>query len=141
MASGTSGAAIIGLCGQPKGVAIRYTVDDTIAVAKGDLMQITNPVTATLNETVGNPFAGIAASEKEANDGQVTLGVWTKGIFDLHKDPCNPIAIGDLVSMSGCNLIRTADEADISGGAVVGKALEDAAAGSGEVIAVAVGIY
>jgi len=141
MASGTSGAAIIELCGQPKGCPIRFTVADNTAIAKGDLLQIEDIRTASINTTVGNPFAGIAATEKEANDGQVTLGVWTKGIFDLHKDPDSVISIGDFVAMSGCNLIRTAVEADFSGGNVVGKALEAAATGSGEVIAVAVGIY
>lgn len=138
-------AVIIELCGQPTGVPQRFHVEDAVAVEKGTLMLISgaSAVTRAAKKSAvalsGEPFAGIASTEKVASDGSTTLGLWTKGIFDLTNNASPAITAGALVCVSGANMIRAAVAADLLTGAVVGRALEDMA--GSEVGAVAVGVY
>jgi len=137
-----SGAAIIELMGQPKGVPVRFTVANTLAIEKGDILRLKEPRTASgcLASDVGVPFCGIAAEEKVASDGATSIGVWTKGIFDCVIDTALPA--GSMLRISGCNelgYLAASGIASVSGGEIVGKLLEDSAAG--EVCAVALGIY
>jgi len=134
-----SGATIVSLYGQPAGEPIKFTVADGTAIGKGTLCMITDPRTASAG-TTGAPFAGIAAADKEADDGSVKLALYTKGIFDLYTDPGEAIAIGTLVAMSGANLIRPAVATEVEGGDVVGKALESSTTAA-EQIQVALGTY
>lgn len=153
----TGEAVIVELAGQPKGVPIRYNIADTVAIEKGTLLGISGAavnryadardgefVIATARAAAdSHPFAGIAATEKVANDGQTTIGCWTKGLFDLTAVSKfggeGAIRPGTLVVLSGTNLIRAAIATDVISGAILGKAMEDiAAAGVGQV---AVGVY
>jgi hypothetical protein len=81
--------------------------------------------------------------DKVANDGSTSISCWVDGIFDLTAvltaGAEGPIVAGYLVAMSGANLIRAATVADVLSGAVVGKALESASAGTPEAILVQVG--
>ena len=138
-------AVIVELLGQPKGEPIRFTVANATGIEKGTLMSGAEPRTAVATAGQLDGFVGIAATEKVASDGQTTLGLWTKGIFDLKTvttvGPEGAIGFGDAVVMSGANIIRKATTNETSGAAtfVVGRALETASAG--ETITVAVGIY
>jgi len=152
-------AVCVELCGQPKGVPISYTIPDATAVEKYTLMSVSggaaiiktadkalteNVVTGVKASADPQVFAGIASVEKVANDGSVKLGLYTKGIFDLTACPASglsdiPIATGNLVVLSGANLIRAAKGGDMLSGAIVGKALEPIAASA--VGQVAVGVY
>ena len=131
-------ATIVELMGWPKGMGISYSVEDNAAVEKGTLMQISGSAVkyARASYVSGAKFAGIAASEKVANDGQVKLGLYTCGIFDLWSS--DTIAEGDAVSLSGSNWIRNGVG---TGKNPFGVALEASAAGTAEQIQVAVGIY
>ena len=138
-------AVIVELMGQPKGVPVRFDVQDAQAIEKGTLLEIfgDRSVSGAI-VTNNNAFAGIAAEEKVANDGSTTIGVWTKGIFDLTVTASpdvlfTPIPKGSLVSLSGANMIRRVQATDLSGGRIIGKALETGSAS--EVMQVAVGIY
>ena len=134
-----SGAEIVELLGN-RGEIIDMTVANETAISKGTLMALSDPRTGTANTGNGQPFAGIASADKEITDGAVNLGVHTKGIFDLTVESGSPILAGDWVKMSGANTIaKVILGSDLSKGAVVGKALEDASAD--EVIEVAVGVY
>ena len=148
-------AVIIELLGNPKGEPLRFTCADAIGIEKGTLLRMVDPRTVTAAKLLsvstawGNrPFAGIANSEKVASDGQVTIGVWTKGIFDIKFSGAATLPqVGEAISLSGGNMCGIAHRIlkDISGakfwtsGAIVGRALETG--GAQETIAVAVGMY
>jgi len=136
-------AAIVELLGQPKGCPIRYTVANTGAIPKGSIMQISGDRTITKADTDGQFFAGIAVADKVTNDGSVTLGVWTKGIFDLRTEVGSPAIVeGERVKISGANLIVLADDDSIANAQeVVGVALQPASSATPTTIAVAIGIY
>lgn len=129
-------AVIIELLGN-KGDPIRYTVADGTAIAKGTLMYLSGDRTISAHSAQGQDFAGIAASEKVASDGQTTLAVYTNGIFDL-TDSSATMSLGDMAKLSGtANMIMTADDNTAQQAPeYVGKVLE--AAGASEVVAVRV---
>lgn len=121
------------------GRVIRFTCADGTGIPKGTILKLTDPRTVSASSADGQFFAGIAAEEKVASDGQTTIGVWTEGIFDL-KMTATTVTAGEPVKIGGANLIAAADDDTMENhGEVVGLALETASAS--EVIAVAVGIY
>lgn len=130
-------AVIIELLGNG-GDPVRFTVADGSGIEKGVLLKLTDPRTAIASSADNDPFCGIAAAEKVASDGSVTLAAYTKGIFDL-KDSGSGITCGATVNVGGANLVIASAAADLLTGSVVGRALETASAA--EVIAVAVGVY
>lgn len=129
-------AVIIELLGN-RGDPVRYTVDNTIGVEKGTLMYMSDPRTALASDTTAaRPFAGIAAAEKVANDGATTLALYTNGIFDILSSGAVLFGTGDLVQLSNAANVVQECGGVISGGIVVGQALEDNSAS--EVVAVKV---
>ena len=130
-------AVIIELLGNG-GDPVRFTVADGSGIEKGVLLKLTDPRTAIASSADNDPFCGIAAAEKVASDGSVTLAAYTKGIFDL-KDSGSGITVGATVNVGGANLVIASAAADLLTGSVVGRALETASAA--DVIAVAVGVY
>ena len=132
-------AVIVELLGN-KGEVVDMTTADATAISKGTLLKLSDARMVGLVTGAGDAFAGIAVADKEGSDGATNIGVYTKGIFDLYTSGAAIIA-GELVMMSGANEIGLATAAAISGGAIVGKALETTAAGVEEWIEVAVGVY
>ena len=118
--------------GQP----IRFTVANATTISAAQICKLTDPRTASASTGTGDIFAGISAAEKLANDGSTTLALYTKGIFDMTAAN-GAITLGDVVTSSGANLIRTATEAERQAGKGIGKALETCSAT--EVIRVDVG--
>ena len=116
---------------------MRFTCGNTDAIEKGALLFLVDPNTVSGAALQFRPFAGIAAEEKAASDGATTLGLYKNGKFDLKTG--DAVNAGDLLSLSGSNILRKATAADILSGCVVGKALELAAVD--EVIVVEVGRY
>ena len=119
------------------GDVVRYTVADSPSISKGTLCKLATPNTASAGTGSGEAFAGIASTDKEANDGSTTLGFFTNGIFDIQESGNSGISAGDIVVISGADLIRKATSGDLLTGAAIGKALEDASVD--EVITVKVG--
>lgn len=112
----------------------------TGGIEKGAILVLTDALTASgaLATSSGGVFAGICAREKVANDGN-PVAVYRRGIFDL---TCGAIGVntGELVMSSGANLICPVQTiSDISGGHVIGMALETGSAS--EKINVLVGVY
>lgn len=112
--------------------------DFTVAVDAGipqfTICKLSDPRTAAATSADSDIFAGIAATEKVADNGVTELGLFTTGIFVLKDNGGSGIAVGALVSIGGANLIKAATAAEILTGDVVGKALEAIASGtSGEV--------
>lgn len=122
-------AVIVEKLGEVKGGGVRYTCADANAISKGTLLWFSDPKTisgAAVVLTTAAPAAGIANTAKEASDGQVTLGVDTDGIYDLLHNGGANITAGQLVKLSGQNMIAPITLAvDIVSGLVLGKALED----------------
>lgn len=128
-------AVIIELLGNG-GNPVRYTCADGTGIAKGALLKLTDPRTAIATSADNDPFAGIAAHEKVANDGQTCITAYTCGIFDL-TDSGAGITVGERVSIKAANTIAKVAAIDQLF-SDVGIALETA--GAGEVIAVLIGV-
>jgi hypothetical protein len=111
---------------------IDMTCTDGNAIEKGAILWLEDPLTVSGASVtnVGKPFAGIAAREKIASDGRTRISVYRNGIFDCTAS--GVITAGELVFLSGLNLVsgisRTAasEMSHISGGHVIGVALETA---------------
>lgn len=119
---------------------IDMTVSNTTGIEKGAICILSDPLTAaaSTNGTASGIFAGIMAREKIASDGRTKAPLYRRGIFDLTV--CGTaVGVGQWVSLSGANLIKTATEAEIAAGNGIGIALE--AGDASEVINVMVGGY
>jgi hypothetical protein len=128
-------AVIIELLGNG-GDPVRYTCANGTGIAKGTLLQLADPRTASATSADGDKFIGIAAHEKVANDGSTSIAVYTNGIFGL-KDSGGGVNAGTRVKVNGANLIATADEAGANGESeVVGLVLTNAGAGGTAVVRV-----
>ena len=134
-------AKILTLYGQPKGEPINFTIADGEAVEKGQIMKMSGAYTVAPAEGDNDIIAGIASSEKVANDGSTTIGVWTRGIFDVLVQ--GAVAIGDDITLSGtaaagtaANILKKYTTVDNEKGYVLGKALEEVSATNEDTIAV-----
>ena len=142
-------AVIVELMGQPKGVPVRYTCDNDCAIEKGALLWLTDEKTVSDAAVIAHagtyPFAGIASTEKVASDGSTSIGVWTKGIFDLVVSGQGCVA-GQAVTLSGAyakanSCVGVTEVGDTISGNIVGKALGTVTNATKETVQVAVGIY
>lgn len=106
-----------------EGEVLDFTVADGKNIPKGTICALSDPRTA-LASSGANVFAGIAATEKKANNGQTNLGLYTKGVFEITPVSGAGIVAGDIVKISGTNVIGTASATDLVNGKGLGKALE-----------------
>ncbi len=60
---------------------VMFKCDDSNALAKGALLELTDSMTVVINSGQGVPCAGVAAAEKIANDGVTMIPVYMGGIF------------------------------------------------------------
>ena len=105
----------------------RFAVDDAQTISKGTLCMMKDSVKCSGATLTGEKFAGIAAEQKVANDGNTSIGLFTEGRFSITNSN-GTILTGEYVAMSGANLIRRAQIADVISGGTLGQALQDAAA-------------
>ena len=129
-------AVVVELLGD-RGDVVQYIVADGTAIAKGAILQLTDNRTAAAS-AADKPVAGIAASEKVADDGQTTLGCYTNGIFDL-TDSGAGNTVGVPVVLGAENKFKTASAGDSELGRVFGKSLATAGAGAVEEVRVLIG--
>jgi len=103
----------------------RFTCASGTTIAKGTLLKLTDPRTASANgaSEVGSYLAGIASMEKSDTDTSTAISVWTDGIFEMVAS--GSITAGYPVKSSNGNIIEAAAES-IMGSAILGYALEDA---------------
>ena len=127
-------AVIVELLGD-EGDVIQFNVADGTGIAKGAILQLTDNRTAAAS-AADKVVAGIAATEKVASDGQITLGCYTNGIFDL-KDSGAGGAFGLNVVLGGINTVKSA--ATSEDGRIFGKRFATAGAGGTEEVRVLVG--
>ncbi len=115
--------------------AVTRVVADGTTISAGTLLELTDPNTAAANNGVADPWAGIMAIDKLADDGSTTGSAYMEGVFDMWTAD-GPITAGAAVSSSGANLIRAAVAGDLLTGAHIGWALDSSAAAIGEQIRV-----
>ena len=100
---------------------VMFKCADGTGIAKGAILKLTESMTAIITSAQGDMVAGIAAAEKIANDGKVTIPVYMEGIFKGIGGAT--VAIGAALMMDATsNRLETA--AGKSGAAIVGYALE-----------------
>ena len=104
----------------------------------GSIMQLSSdPNTVTISDG-DNVFGGIAFQTILAADTFTEIIVAMDGTWDI-KDSGAGMALGNICSVNGVNLVKTLIEADVVLGKAVGKVQETAAAA--EVVRVKVGSY
>ena len=111
-----------------RGDRTEFTVADASAIAKGDFLELADPNLVTAHATnVDTPIVGIAAHEKVANDGNLTITGITNCEFKATVDGAG-CTIGDMVSMgSSAGEVETGAATDFETGWAVGRARETAA--------------
>ena len=115
-----------------------FTVASGNPIPLGTLCEFGDARLAIISAGNGNPWAGVAAIEKDSTDTSVELGMHKTGTFIMTAVPIagaeGAIGAGVEVVLSGANLIRKAVAADLLTGAVIGTTKEAIAAGTtGEV--------
>lgn len=119
----------------------RYTIASDAAVAKGDLLILTSPRTASVTGGAsGAMFAGVAAEAHDGLDFSTSITAYTNGIFDIVGSAA--ISAGEAVILDGNSVLAATNLGGgisiASGAQIVGIALEDA--GAAEVINVRINI-
>ena len=114
---------------------IMMTCADGTGIEKGTLLKLSDPMTVAATSADNDIFAGVAANEKIANDGNTKIAVYRKGIF-IMKDSGAGITVGTDVVVKGANTIGTYTTLDDEKGYRVGQALETAAASDTLLVAV-----
>ena len=107
---------------------IAFTVADGTGIEKGAILKLTDPMTAIINSAADDEIAGVAASEKIADDGKVKLGVYRGGIFKVYLS--GSATAGDILTTSTpANYLKAGATANVSGSIVFGIALETGTTG------------
>ena len=114
----------------------RKTIAAGSVIPVGSIMKLaTDPNTVVISDG-DNVFGGIAWEASAATDTFTEITVAMNGIWDI-KDSGGGMALGNICSVNGVNLVKTLIEADMVLGKAVGKVQETATAA--EVVRVAVG--
>lgn len=107
------------------GEPIPFTVNEAVAIPKGTICTMSDPLTAAANAGKETVVAGISASEKIASDGKVKLGIYRQGIFKILGS--GSITAGDaVITASDGNEVETAGTAVED---ILGTALESSTDG------------
>ena len=107
-------------------------------IEKHTILKLADPNTGAASSADGDLFLGILLEENVGGDGTVKYAVSRHGVWDIKNKASTTITAGDMVKISGANLIAPADDDQVEKHSeVIGMALQDAAAD--EVIEVLVG--
>jgi len=110
---------------------IPFTCADGTAIAKGAVLELTDPMTVVTVSGADKPIAGIAAEEKVADDGKTKIAVYRRGIFKMLAGEASILIGNPLTSHSVANEVINAD---VNNTHILGRALE--AAGDTETLLV-----
>ena len=101
---------------------IPFTCADGVGIEKGAFLKMTDPDTVALSDGADDIFAGFAAKEKIANNGNVKIPVYTRGIFRVLAGEA--IAVGDPLTTH--TVVNEVIVADINNEQIIGRAQETA---------------
>ena len=100
---------------------IAFKVDNTTGIEKGSFLKLTESMTAIITSGQNDKCAGIAAEEKIANDGKVTIPVYMGGIFKVVAGAA--VSVGAALMLDAtANKVETATTG--TGASGIGYALE-----------------
>lgn len=102
------------------GEQVRFAIADGIAISIGTLCSLTDPRTTGGIAASGGMVAGVAAEEKNTNDGTISISLWTQGRFEALAS--GAIAVGGPITPGVSNTVITSFGA--SGAAIIGTAQE-----------------
>ncbi len=110
-------------------VPIPFTCAEGTAIPKGTILKLNDLMTVTTITADNDLVAGIAKSEKIADDGMVRIDVYRGGIFRVTAS--GSIAIGDPVGVDFTNVaenyvISVVAQGRLSGARILGTAMEAA---------------
>ncbi len=115
----------------------RKTIATGTLIPFGSLMELTTPNTVAISNG-DDVFGGIAWQTILAADSFTEIVVAKNGTWDI-KDSGAGMAVGNICSVNGVNLVKTLIEADVVLGKAVGKVQETA--GASDVVRVKVGTF
>jgi hypothetical protein len=110
-------------------IPLPFTVSNTTGIEKGTALKMTDPMTAIITSGAADTFAGIAATEKIANDGKTKIGVYRGGIFKVYLS--GSCTVGDIAVLDAVpNYFKSGTaltQAALSGSRICGTFLETGA--------------
>lgn len=106
---------------------IPFTCSNTVGIEKGTVLKLSDPMTVAASDGAFDIVAGIAASEKIANDGKTMIPVYRQGIFKMYLSGACVVG-ATLGTSSDANNVATFLNT-LSGARVIGTALETGATG------------
>ena len=112
-----------------KTIPVNFTVADATGIEKGTLLKLADPATVSASSATNDIVGGFAYNEKIASDGVTKLAV-LRGPGDwLKVTASGAVSIGDPVGIAqpGNYLRSLKGVSNLSGGFIVGNALETAA--------------
>jgi len=101
----------------------RYTVADGTGIAKGTLLKLSTPNTASAASADNDVVGGIAWMEKVASDGSTEIVAALDGIWGITTSAA-AVTIGEQVVINGANTIKKYTTLDAEKGYVLGRSLE-----------------
>lgn len=104
----------------------RYTVSDGTGIAKGSVLKLSTPNTASQSTADNDVMGGIAWMEKVASDGSTEIVAALDGTWGFEAGTAAAITIGQDVVVNGVanNEVKAYTTLDDEKGYVLGKALE-----------------
>jgi len=112
-----------------KSNAIDFYVADGTGIEKGTLLKLSGQRAAAAQAAANDAIAGVAAAEKIASDGNVSLSVFRDGVFKMTLS--GTCAVGDFVaSDASLNHVRAVDANAMSGSRIIGTTLESGTTGN-----------
>lgn len=106
---------------------IPMTCADGTGIERGTLLKLTDPFTASAAATNLDIIAGIAAEEKIASDGHITIPVFRAGVFRVTAS--GSITAGDPLVISGPTANNLVETAPVNAETIIGIAFETASNG------------
>ena len=119
---------------------VNFTCANGTGIEKGTLCKIADLMTASASLAAGDVLAGIAGAEKIASDGTTKVPIFMGGIFKMTASGTVPVgrAVSSASITAWPNYVCAAP-VTVSGSAILGHALETAAAGDTFLVRVNVG--
>lgn len=102
---------------------IPFIVANATGIEQGTLLKLADPFTVSASTAVNDIVGGVAAAEKIASDGVLTLSVWRSGIF--RGTALGTIGMGAAIVFSGNKLWAAAVNHENVAGISLEAASED----------------
>lgn len=106
---------------------INFICSGAVAITKGTICKMADPMTASASTAASDTIAGIAFADKIANDGVTEIGIIRDGVAKCYLS--GSCTIGDLLSTSAtANFLMLATQIT-SGSKSIGTALQSGTTG------------